>query len=99
MAAAQAQRISLASVSRDVFLDDERTAEAITRQLKIAIELARKQGSAVMIGHPYPVTLDVLERELPRLKAQGIDWIDIRRMISVRGNQAMAGHGKDGVYR
>lgn len=99
VAAAQAQKIGLASVSRDVFLDDERTAEAITRQLKIAIELARKQGSAVMIGHPYPVTLDVLERELPRLKAQGIDWIDIRRMISVRGNQAMAGHGKDGVYR
>lgn len=99
VAAAQAQKIGLASVSRDVFLDDERTAEAITRQLKIAIELAHKQGSAVMIGHPYPVTLDVLEREMPRLKAQGIDWIDVRRMISVRGNQAMAGHGKDGVYR
>lgn len=99
VAAAQAQKIGLASVSRDVFLDDERTAEAITRQLKIAIELAHKQGSAVMIGHPYPVTLDVLEREMPRLKAQGIDWIDVRRMISVRGNQAMAGHGRDGVYR
>ena len=99
VAAAQAQKIGLASVSRDVFLDDERTAEAVSRQLRIAVELAHKQGSAVMIGHPYPVTLDVLERELPRLKAQGIDWIDIRRMISVRGNQAMAGHGKDGVYR
>ncbi|WP_426117917.1 divergent polysaccharide deacetylase family protein [Pseudomonas sp. DSP3-2-2] len=99
VAAAQAQQIGLASVSRDVFLDDERTAEAITRQLHIAIKLAQKQGSAVMIGHPYPVTLDVLERELPNLKAQGIDWIDLRRMISVRGNEAMAGHGKNGVYR
>jgi len=99
IAAAQAQQIGLASVSRDVFLDDERTAEAITRQLQIAIKLAHKQGSAVMIGHPYPVTLDVLERELPNLKAQGIDWIDLRRMISVRGNEAMAGHGKNGVYR
>ncbi|MET0125190.1 MAG: divergent polysaccharide deacetylase family protein [Pseudomonas caspiana] len=99
VAAAEAQKIGLASVSRDVFLDDERTPEGITRQLKIAIELARKQGSAVMIGHPYPVTLDVLERELPRLKAQGIEWIDLRQMISVRGNQAMAGHGKNGVYR
>jgi polysaccharide deacetylase 2 family uncharacterized protein YibQ len=99
VAAAQAQRIGLASVSRDVFLDDERTAEAIHRQLQIAIKLAHKQGSAVMIGHPYPVTLDVLERELPNLKAQGIHWIDLRRMISVRGNEAMAGHGKNGVYR
>ncbi len=99
VAAAAAQRIGLASVSRDVFLDDERTAEAITRQLQIAIKLAHKQGSVVIIGHPYPVTLDVLERELPRLKAQGIEWIELRHMISERGNRAMAGHGKEGVYR
>ena len=44
VAAAQAQRIGLASVSRDVFLDDERTAEAITRQLQTAIKLAQKQA-------------------------------------------------------
>ncbi|QLL13861.1 divergent polysaccharide deacetylase family protein [Pseudomonas chlororaphis] len=99
VAAAEAQKIGLASVSRDVFLDDERSEEAISHQLQTAINLARKQGSAVMIGHPYPQTLAVLERELPRLKAQGIDWIDIESMISVRSNRAMSGHGKDGVYR
>lgn len=99
VAAAQAQKAGLASLSRDVFLDDERTAEAIARQLRIAIELAHKQGSAVVIGHPYPVTLEVLERELPRLKAQGVELIGLRRMISVRGNEAMAGHGKNGIYR
>ncbi|MGF6164772.1 polysaccharide deacetylase 2 family uncharacterized protein YibQ [Pseudomonas sp. 2725] len=99
VAAAQAQKIGLASVSRDVFLDDERTEAAILTQLQTAISLAHKQGSAVMIGHPYPQTLAVLERELPKLKAQGIEWIDIRQMISVRGNRATEAHGKDGVYR
>nr|WP_133751372.1 divergent polysaccharide deacetylase family protein [Pseudomonas sp. LP_7_YM] len=99
VAAAEAQKIGLASVSRDVFLDDERTAEAINGQLQTAIRLAHKQGSAVMIGHPYPVTMDVLERELPKLKSQGIEWVELRHMISIRGNQAMAGHGKNGVYR
>ena len=99
VAAAEAQKIGLASVSRDVFLDDVRTEQAIATQLQTAIKLAHKQGSAVMIGHPYPQTLAVLERELPKLKAQGIDWIDIRQMIGVRSNKAMAGHGKDGVYR
>ncbi|VVN76047.1 divergent polysaccharide deacetylase family protein [Pseudomonas fluorescens] len=97
-AAAQAQKTGLASVSRDVFLDDERTEAAIFTQLQTAISLARKQGSAVMIGHPYPQTLAVLERELPKLKAQGIDWIDIKLMISVRGNQATVAHGKNGRY-
>ncbi|MHC8337042.1 divergent polysaccharide deacetylase family protein [Pseudomonas sp. HLT2-19-2] len=99
VAAAEAQKIGLASVSRDVFLDDERTEAAIFTQLQTAINLARKQGSAVMIGHPYPQTLAVLERELPKLKAQGIDWIDIKLMISVRGNRATTAHGKDGIYR
>ena len=99
VAAAQAQKIGLASVSRDVFLDDEQTEQAITAQLQTAINLARKQGSAVMIGHPYPQTLAVLERELPKLKAQGIEWIDIKSMIGLRGNKAMVGHGKDGTYR
>jgi polysaccharide deacetylase 2 family uncharacterized protein YibQ len=99
VAAAEAQKIGLASVSRDVFLDDERTEAAIFTQLQTAISLARKQGSAVMIGHPYPQTLAVLERELPKLKAQGIEWIDLKQMISVRSNRATVAHGKDGVYR
>ena len=99
VAAAQAQKIALASVSRDVFLDDEPTEAAIFTQLQTAIRMAREQGSSVMIGHPYPQTLAVLERELPKLKAQGIEWIDIKQMISVRGNRATAAHGNDGVYR
>ncbi|MEF9673908.1 divergent polysaccharide deacetylase family protein [Pseudomonas sp. PCH446] len=99
VAAAEAQKIGLASVSRDVFLDNERTEPAITAQLEEAIRLARKHGSAVVIGHPYPQTLAVLERELPKLKEQGIDWIDIKSMIALRGNQASEAHGKQGIYR
>lgn len=98
VAAAEAQRIGLAHVSRDVFLDDVRTTEAITGQLQQGIALARKQGSAVLIGHPYPQTLEVLERALPQLKAQGIELIRLSQMIAVRSNQAMPGHGKNGRY-
>ena len=98
VAAAEAQAQGLAHVSRDVFLDDIRTTEAITAQLQQGIALARKQGSAVLIGHPYPQTLEVLERELPRLKGQGIELIRLKQMIAVRSNLAMPGHGKNGRY-
>lgn len=98
VAAAKAQAIGLAHVSRDVFLDDVRTPEAILAQLRLGIELARRQGSAVLIGHPYPQTLAVLERELPRLASQGIEWIEIRQMIAERGNLAMPAHGRHGLY-
>ncbi|MBI6940371.1 divergent polysaccharide deacetylase family protein [Pseudomonas putida] len=98
VAAAQAQEVGLAHVSRDVFLDDERTVEAIAGQLQQGVELARRQGSAVLIGHPYPQTLQVLERELPRLQAQGIVLIGLHQMIAERGNQAMPAHGRHGRY-
>jgi polysaccharide deacetylase 2 family uncharacterized protein YibQ len=98
VAAAEAQAQGLAHVSRDVFLDDVRTTEAITGQLQQGIALARKQGSAVLIGHPYAQTLEVLERELPKLKSQGIELIRLKQMIAVRSNLAMPGHGKNGRY-
>ncbi|QWA28903.1 divergent polysaccharide deacetylase family protein [Pseudomonas sp. RC3H12] len=98
VAAAQAQAIGLAHVSRDVFLDDVRTTEAINGQLQLGIAQARKQGSAVLIGHPYPQTLEVLAREIPRLKAQGIELIGLHQIIAERGNQAMPAHGRLGRY-
>jgi len=98
VAAAEAQRIGLANVSRDVFLDDVRTTEAITAQLQEGVALARRQGSAVLIGHPYPQTLAVLEREMPRLRSQGIELITLQQMIGELSNQAMPAHGRHGRY-
>jgi len=98
VAAAEAQRIGLANVSRDVFLDDVRTTEAITAQLQEGVALARRQGSAVLIGHPYPQTLAVLEREMPGLRSQGIELITLQQMIGERSNQAMPAHGRHGRY-
>ncbi len=99
VAAAEAQRIGLAHVSRDVFLDDVRTPEAIAAQLQQGVALARKQGSAVLIGHPYPQTLQVLESAMPGLKHQGIELIPLRQMIAERSNKAMPAHGRQGVYQ
>ena len=99
VAAASAQRVGLASLSRDIFLDDDPSPDAVAAQFRAAVKLAREQGSVVIIGHPHSSTLSVLERELPRLKDQGIEWIEIRQMIATRGNRAMLAHGKRGIYR
>lgn len=99
VAAAAAQQIGLASLSRDIFLDDDPAPAAVAAQFKAAIKLARKQGSVVIIGHPHDSTLAVLERELVRLRAQGVDWIGINQMIATRANRAMEAHGSLGIYR
>lgn len=99
VAAATAQQLGLASLSRDIFLDDDPSPVAVAAQFRAAVKLARKQGSVVIIGHPHASTLAVLEHELPRLHAAGIDWVDIGQMIATRGNRAMIAHGARGFYR
>ena len=99
VAAASAQRTALASLSRDIFLDDDPSPSAVAERFHAAVALARKQGSVVIIGHPHESTLAVLERELPRLSAQGIEWVDVGQMIATRSNRAMAAHGRGGIYR
>jgi polysaccharide deacetylase 2 family uncharacterized protein YibQ len=54
-------------VERDVFLDDPPRPETVTGRLAEAMQLARKQGKAVAIGHPLPATIALL-RHLDRLE-------------------------------
>lgn len=66
---------------RDVFLDHEISPEAIAREFERLKALARSRGVAVGIGHPNPVTLSVLERELPKLREQGIELVAISELL------------------
>jgi len=60
------------NLSRDVFLDDELTPEAINRQFQRLIMIAKTTGSAVAIGHPHPETVKFLLSHMHELDAQGI---------------------------
>ncbi len=71
----QARALHVPALRRDVFLDHEPTPEAIARQFMRLQRLARAQGSAVGIGHPYPVTLAFLEEALPQLDRAGFELV------------------------
>ena len=55
------------ALKRDVFLDHERHPQAIHRAFEKSIGVARRNGHAVLIGHPYAMTLDFLEERLRNL--------------------------------
>ncbi len=69
------------SVSRDVFLDAELSAAGVRREFARLLGLARRNGSALGIGHPHPATLAVLQQELPRLAAQGVNIVPVSRLV------------------
>jgi len=47
-------------LSRDVFLDNIAKPKNIIKQLKKAVQIAKRQGYAIAIGHPHPNTLKTL---------------------------------------
>lgn len=68
-------------ISRDVFLDHHREIGAVQRSFEKAIQTAKRDGLAVLIGHPYRLTLGFLERELPKLKDAGVELVNISSVI------------------
>jgi uncharacterized protein len=69
------------SLKRDVFLDDSREPRAIERELKRALKLAQERGAAVAIGHPYPATLDILERIELLPQKQGVRLVYVSQLV------------------
>lgn len=75
------------TVRRDVFLDTERDISKIRKHFHRLINKARKTGSAVAIGHPYPETMAILEEELPKLPGKGIQLLPVSELLAKTMNK------------
>lgn len=69
------------SLERDVFLDSDPSIDAIGREFDRLKTIAAHQGFAVGIGHPYPATLEFLERMLPSLDEDGFELRRISELV------------------
>ena len=81
----EAWQQDIPTTRRQVFLDNTRGAAAVRKEWQRLLALARKNGSALAIGHPYPETLALLKSELPRLQAQGIRLVAPSALIREQG--------------
>ena len=73
IAATVAGEFSVPHLSRQVFLDNERSLEAIAASFDALLGRLEQEPVAVGIGHPYPETLAFLEQALPQLAARDIE--------------------------
>jgi len=71
-------------ISRDVFIDDSKEEKDIRKQLAYLIEVAKRKGYAVAIGHPYPQTVKLLSEYLPTLANQNIEVVSVTRLLKTR---------------
>ncbi|MDH3531542.1 MAG: divergent polysaccharide deacetylase family protein [Gammaproteobacteria bacterium] len=86
-----AREAGVVATKRDVFLDTDPSPEALAREFERLKSVARQHGIAVGIGHPYPETLDFLERELRILDSDEFELVPISKALERSFEPAVAG--------
>ncbi len=79
---ASARLLKIRFAQRDVFLDNKQETEYITKQFKELIDTAKRNGTAIGIGHPYKATLETLAKELPKLDRK-VDIVRAKDLTAV----------------
>lgn len=77
----QAISYQLPALRRHIFLDNDTSTAALTRQWNKALRIAKKTGRAILIGHPYAKSHAFLAKELPKLAAQNIELIPASQLF------------------
>jgi uncharacterized protein len=57
---------------KDLILDDEVSAKEIEAKLVEMENIAKSKGYVVVVAHPYPLTIKMLEAWLPRAEEKGV---------------------------
>lgn len=53
--------LGLRYIKRDVFIDNTQEVDYTLGQIRLGVQIAKKDGWAVIIGHPYPSTIKALK--------------------------------------
>ena len=72
--------VALPFAKRNVFLDNEENPEYIKKQLYKLIEIAKRHGQAVGIGHDRKTTLETLKEVMPQIESQGYKFVYVSRL-------------------
>lgn len=80
----EARRAGVPVARNRLFIDsplDESGRIDVDSQMAELVEIAKKTGSAIGIGHPHPETLRALERALPELEREGIRLVFVSELV------------------
>ena len=77
-----AKELKIPSLKRDVFLDDNTSADAVRSQIARLMKIARTRGMALAIGHPHKTTLRSLQEAAPSFREQGIEMVTAHDLIN-----------------
>jgi uncharacterized protein len=77
-----AAEYGLMTSRRQVFLDHQPSFEYVSQQFDRLLDIARKDGFALAIGHPRKDTLAVLRERLSKLTHQGFELVTVSTYLA-----------------
>ena len=77
-----ARELKIPTLKRDIFLDDDPSAEAIRSQIARLVEIATIRGTALAIGHPRKTTLRSLQEAAAYFGEKGIEIVAVRDLMN-----------------
>jgi polysaccharide deacetylase 2 family uncharacterized protein YibQ len=83
VAYAEAKKAGVKTAINDFFLEEPKTGEEFCRKwLKTGAALAKRRGTAIIIGHHYyRTTLECLKKGAPELAKQGVDLVPVSELV------------------
>lgn len=75
-----ARNANIRATSRDVFLDNVQSRDHVETQLSLLVTLAKKNGHALGIAHPYDITISILAQWQPR--NHGVEVVKLSEYMS-----------------
>lgn len=76
-----ARAMGMPNAARNVFLDNDLDAKKIEAQLAELERVARRRGSAIAIGHPHDVTVEVLAKWIPEARRKGFELVPVSTIV------------------
>lgn len=76
-----AKQLNIKTAERDVFLDHTRTYEHSMFQIKRLMRIAKREGKAIAIGHPFETTFQAIKDSINLIKKEGIRIVYVRELL------------------
>ncbi|MEE9543777.1 MAG: divergent polysaccharide deacetylase family protein [Thermodesulfobacteriota bacterium] len=76
-----ARKMGVKSAARSVFLDNSQDKEYISAQIEELIRLAKKNGTAIGIGHPHLETISVIRERALDFERAGVRLVSLEELV------------------
>jgi len=75
-----AQEMDVKSCERKIFLDNLQDPESISQRLSELCRIAKENGFAIGIGHPYPETIRTLAEKMDEFERDGCELVPVEEL-------------------